>query len=94
MHRKSNYFLAVLAVLILLHSYNVSAAEPSCGASTKDAIAEAENALAAKNDNGQARALACLIEAVKQIRRTDAVCGDGNTVIHFQGASGRKPRTP
>jgi hypothetical protein len=57
------------------------AAPPSCGASSSEAIAAAEKALAESSPEGQKRALACLIAAVKvlEAERLDVVQGKEKT---------------
>ena len=65
--------LAVLALPILLHSPGALSAEPSkdasvhCGVSLSEALAAAEKALADKNSDSQARAITCLITAVRNV---------------------------
>jgi hypothetical protein len=92
--------LAVLALPILLHSPGALSAEPSkdvssCGATPREAIAIAEKALAEKGSDGQARAIACLLAAVKELDagRLDVTDGKDKTrtldVPHFS-----MPRTP
>lgn len=83
--------LAALAVLACLPLASVawaadnsdpkSAPKPTCGSSSKEAITEAEKALASKSADSQVRALACLIEAVKSLetQRLD-VLNQGNKV--------------
>jgi hypothetical protein len=80
MRLSSTISLAVLALPILLHSPGALSAEPSkdaasCGATPREAIAIAEKALAGKSGDSQARAISCLLDAVKKLEaeRLDVV---------------------
>jgi hypothetical protein len=71
-------YMAIVATIFFLHNPVAIAAEPSCGVSTYDAIAAAQKALAEKSDKSQALALACLLEAVKDMNTpsSDVVRGE------------------
>lgn len=76
--------LAVLALANFVPAASTARAETtapsshSCGATPREAIAAAEKALTGKQQDSQARAVACLIAAVKALdgQRLDAVRGE------------------
>jgi hypothetical protein len=96
MRLSSTLSLAVLALPILLHSPGALSAEPSkdtapsCGASSREAIAFAEKAWAEKSAEGRDRAFACLLAAVKELEaaRLDAIDNKDRTRVL------NVPRTP
>lgn len=67
MRYRTFFSIALLAISFLLHSSDVLASPPSCGASVDDAIAATEKAIAAKDAKDREPTLACLTEAVKRI---------------------------
>ena len=88
--------LAVLALPILLHSPGALSAEPtkdpasSCGTTANEAVAAAEKAILDKSADSQARAIICLIQAVRALEATrlDTTRGDENARML------RVPRNP
>lgn len=90
MHCIARFPLAVVALSLLLHSSDVLASAPLCGASVDDAIAAAEKSLATNDENGKGRALTCLLEAVQllnaQSHASPVGIGDPVAIAGFMNA--------
>lgn len=88
MRLRSLFSLAIALGFPLLCS-GAHAAVQQCGASAHDAIAAAEKALATKDDASRDTALACLLQAVKDLdaHRADTVSNDGNRFVHVPAGS-------